>query len=167
MNLALRLGVTGWLGVLVALPVAVLIARGLERPAVLLETLSDPVAQEALWLSLWTAGVAAAVSAVTGTAVAWALVRWDVPGRRLLSALVDLPLAIHLRIRPGSFESIRTLLAGLPISDLESTGDSLACRCPRAMKMAVLAALAPRRDEVLDLDVREPSLEDVFFGVAD
>lgn len=94
MNLALRLGVTGWLGVLVALPVAVLIARGLERPAVLLETLSDPVAQEALWLSLWTAGVAAAVSAVTGTAVAWALVRWDVPGRRLLSALVDLPLAI-------------------------------------------------------------------------
>lgn len=84
-----------------------------------------------------------------------------------LRAHVDLPLAIHLRIRPGSFESIRTLLAGLPVSDLESAGESFSCRCPRAMKMTVLAALAPRRDEVVDLDVREPSLEDVFFGLAD
>jgi Cu-processing system ATP-binding protein len=80
---------------------------------------------------------------------------------------VDLPLTIHLRIRAGSFESIRALLDGLPIADVEAAGDSLRCRCPREAKMAILAALSPRRDDVLDLDVREPSLEDVFFGVAD
>ncbi len=43
---------------------------------------------------MWTAGIAAAVNAVVGTAIAWTLVRWDVPGRRLIGALVDLPLAI-------------------------------------------------------------------------
>ncbi len=80
---------------------------------------------------------------------------------------VDLPLAIHLQIRPGSIASIRALLDGLPVTDVEAAGDSLRVRCPREAKMAVLAALAPRRDDVLDLDVREPSLEDVFFGVAD
>jgi Cu-processing system ATP-binding protein len=80
---------------------------------------------------------------------------------------VDLPLTIHIRIRSGSLGSIQALLDGLPVADVESAGDSLRLRCPREAKMAVLAALTPRRDDVLDLDVREPSLEDVFFGVAD
>ena len=40
-------------------------------------------------------------------------------------------------------------------------------RCPRAQKMAVLAALAPFGARVLDLKMLEPSLEDVFFGFAD
>jgi sulfate transport system permease protein len=93
--LALRGGVVGWLSLIVALPVAVLIVRGLsEGPAAFWSAVSDPAAVDAIWLSLWTAGIAAAVNAVVGTAIAWTLVRWDVPGRRLIAALVDLPLAI-------------------------------------------------------------------------
>jgi sulfate transport system permease protein len=94
-SLALRGGVTGWLTLIVALPVAVLIVRGLEDgPEAFLTAVSDRAAIDAIWLSLWTAGIAAAVNAVVGTAIAWTLVRWDVPGRRLIAALVDLPLAI-------------------------------------------------------------------------
>lgn len=94
-GLALRGAVAGWLTLLVALPVAALVVRGLSTgPAGIWAALSDPTAQDALVLSLWTAAVAAAVNAVLGTAIAWILVRWDVPGRAALAALVDLPLAI-------------------------------------------------------------------------
>lgn len=91
----LRAGVAGYLGLLVALPVLVLIWRGLaDGPAAFWAAVSAPGAVSALVLSLWTSALAAAVNAVAGTAIAWALVRWDIPGRRLLAALVDLPLAI-------------------------------------------------------------------------
>lgn len=94
-GLLLRAGVVGWVTVLVALPVAVLVVRGLSGgPAAFLAAVSDPAAVDALVLSVWTAAIAAAVNAVVGTAIAWTLVRWDVPGRRLIGALVDLPLAI-------------------------------------------------------------------------
>lgn len=93
--LALRAGVVGWVGLLVALPVGVLAARGLAGgPEAFVAAVTHPVAVDALWRSTWTSAVAAAVNAVAGTAIAWTLVRWDVPGRRALAALVDLPLAI-------------------------------------------------------------------------
>ncbi len=91
----LRLGVVGWVGVLVALPVGVLAARGLaEGPAAFVAAVTEPAAVAALWLSAWTAALAAAVNAVVGTAIAWVLVRWEVPGRRFIAALVDLPLSV-------------------------------------------------------------------------
>jgi sulfate transport system permease protein len=49
---------------------------------------------DAIWLSLWTAVIAALLNGLMGTAIAWVLVRWEFPGRAILSALVDLPLAI-------------------------------------------------------------------------
>jgi sulfate transport system permease protein len=45
-------------------------------------------------LSFGAALVAAAVNAVFGLLVAWVLVRYRFPGRRLLGALVDLPFAL-------------------------------------------------------------------------
>ncbi len=93
--LALRAGVGLWLGLLVALPVLALGLRGLqEGPSGVWEALTAPSAKDALLLSLWASGVAAVVNGLMGTALAFALVRWQFPGRRLISALVDLPLAI-------------------------------------------------------------------------
>ncbi|MCU0935495.1 MAG: ABC transporter permease subunit, partial [Gammaproteobacteria bacterium] len=54
----------------------------------------SPVAADALARTLLTAGVMALVNAVMGTATAWILVRYQFPGRGLLSGLVDLPFAI-------------------------------------------------------------------------
>lgn len=86
---------TAWVSALVALPLLALVARGLDGgPGAALAALSEPTARDALALSLGAAGVSAAVQALSGTAIAWALVRWDFPGRGALEWLVDLPFAI-------------------------------------------------------------------------
>jgi sulfate transport system permease protein len=48
----------------------------------------------ALEVSFGTALIAAAVNVVFGTIVAWVLVRYNFPGRRVVDAMVDLPFAL-------------------------------------------------------------------------
>jgi sulfate transport system permease protein len=55
---------------------------------------SDPRVLAALKLSFGTSLIAAAVNAVMGTLVAWVLVRYEFPGRKLLDAAIDLPFAL-------------------------------------------------------------------------
>lgn len=94
-TLILRGGFGSYVTILVALPLLALAFRGLSGgPAVAWAAITAPAAVSALGLSVGTGLVAALVNGVAGTAIAWVLVRWDVPGRRLLSALVDLPLAV-------------------------------------------------------------------------
>jgi sulfate transport system permease protein len=89
------MAVFAWVAVLVALPVGVLFLRGLRHgPGAVWAAVTEPAAVDAIGLSLGTAAVATVVNAVVGTAVAWVLVRWEIPGRSVLAALVDLPLAI-------------------------------------------------------------------------
>jgi sulfate transport system permease protein len=45
-------------------------------------------------LSFGAAFVAAAINAVAGFVIAWTLVRYDFPGRRLVDALIDMPFAL-------------------------------------------------------------------------
>ena len=45
-------------------------------------------------MSFGTAFAAAAVNAVFGLIVAWVLVRYEFPGRRIVDALIDLPFAL-------------------------------------------------------------------------
>jgi sulfate transport system permease protein len=93
--LLLRGGFGTYVTVLVALPLLALVYRGLaDGPAAAWAAITAPAAVAALKLSIGTGVVAALVNGLAGTAIAWVLVRWDLPGRRLLSALVDLPLAI-------------------------------------------------------------------------
>jgi sulfate transport system permease protein len=49
---------------------------------------------KALEISFGTAIIAAAVNVVFGTIVAWVLVRYRFPGRRIIDAMVDLPFAL-------------------------------------------------------------------------
>jgi sulfate transport system permease protein len=51
-------------------------------------------AQAAYMLTFRSALIAAGFNAVFGLIVAWALVRYEFPGRRLLDALVDIPFAL-------------------------------------------------------------------------
>ncbi|CAH2408434.1 sulfate ABC transporter permease subunit CysT [Mesorhizobium escarrei] len=48
----------------------------------------------ALEISFGTAFIAASVNVVFGTIVAWVLVRYNFPGRRIVDAMVDLPFAL-------------------------------------------------------------------------
>jgi sulfate transport system permease protein len=54
----------------------------------------DPRTLAALKLSFGASFLAAGINAVFGLIVAWVLVRYDFPGRRLLDAFVDLPFAL-------------------------------------------------------------------------
>src|SRR5262245_27646768 len=55
---------------------------------------SDPRAVAAYRLSLEAAFISALINAVFGLLVAWVLVRYLFPGRRILDGLVDLPFAL-------------------------------------------------------------------------
>ena len=80
---------------------------------------------------------------------------------------MDLPLWFDVRIAAEHFDTVRAALGHLPISAIEAHDGHVSLQCRRETKMAVLEALATLDGRVLDLHVREPSLEDVFFGFSD
>lgn len=84
-----------WLFLIVLLPLATIftttVTMGWDRFVAV--GFSDR-AIAAYQLSFGTAAAAAAVNAVFGLLVAWVLVRYAFPGRRIVSALVDLPFAL-------------------------------------------------------------------------
>jgi sulfate transport system permease protein len=57
-------------------------------------TISDPLVVASYKLSLGASLIAAAINAVFGLIVAWVLVRYSFPGKRLIDSLVDLPFAL-------------------------------------------------------------------------
>ncbi len=84
-----------YLGLMIALPVAALIDKGFAKGLTSLrEALAYPGAKEAIILTLQTSAAAAIINALFGTMLAYALVRYRFRGRQLVSAIVDLPLAI-------------------------------------------------------------------------
>jgi molybdate transport system permease protein len=60
----------------------------------LLERLTEPGVFTALRLSLFSATIATAVCVVLGVPLAWILARMEFPGRRLVRALVTVPLVL-------------------------------------------------------------------------
>lgn len=92
----LSLGVTlAVLGSLVVLPLAALLVvlsrAPLERT---LDTLGAERTLAAYGLSLGASLAAALLALPAGLAIAWVLARYELPGRRLLDAIVDLPFAM-------------------------------------------------------------------------
>jgi sulfate transport system permease protein len=58
------------------------------------QTVSDPRVVASYRLSVGAALAAATVNAVFGSIVAWVLVRYRFPGKRIVDALIDLPFAL-------------------------------------------------------------------------
>ena len=95
-GLSLTLGITlSWLSILLLLPLVALFLKSFTLgPAHFVEAAFARRAIASYELSFGAALVAAAVNGVFGLLVAWVLVRYRFPGRRLLGALVDLPFAL-------------------------------------------------------------------------
>lgn len=93
-GISLGLTVT-YLSLIVLLPLCGLFIKSstMSWPA-LRETLTDPRVLAAFRLSLGAAMIAALVNVFFGAIVAWVLVRYRFPGRRLVDALIDLPFAL-------------------------------------------------------------------------
>jgi sulfate transport system permease protein len=85
----------GYVFFLVAWPVAQVVFHAFEGGlATLADTLSDPQVTNALKLSAQVALWAVAINTVFGVTVSILLVRYEFPGKRALSALIDLPLSV-------------------------------------------------------------------------
>jgi len=84
-----------WLTILLLLPLIALFVKSVTLgPAHFVEAAFSRRAIASYELSFGAALVAAAINAVFGLLVAWVLVRYRFPGRRLLGAIVDLPFAL-------------------------------------------------------------------------
>jgi tungstate/molybdate transport system permease protein len=62
--------------------------------AMLKETIKDKDVVRSIWLSIYTAGLAALISFVLGTPLAYLLARTDFTGKRLVESIIDLPIVI-------------------------------------------------------------------------
>jgi Cu-processing system ATP-binding protein len=85
---------------------------------------------------------------------------------RALREHMALPLKLELRVAESGLAAVRGAVQALALEGAVWQGQQLTARCPRDDKMRVLATLAGLGGAVLDLQMHEPSLEDVFFGLA-
>ena len=90
------LGITcTYLSLMVLLPLATVFARSADLTGdQFWNTVTDPRVVASYRVTLSASFVAAALNTVFGLLVAWVLVRYRFPGRRLLDAMVDLPFAL-------------------------------------------------------------------------
>ncbi|MDD7970981.1 sulfate ABC transporter permease subunit CysT [Roseinatronobacter alkalisoli] len=84
-----------YLTLIVLIPVLALILKGAEMgPARFWQIISSPRAVAAFQITLTAAAIATVINAVYGLLMAWVLVRYEFPGKRLLDAMMDVPFAL-------------------------------------------------------------------------
>jgi len=90
-----RVVVIAYLFLLIVWPVALVVQKTFEGGLDNLQTaLQDPSVTDALQLTVVVALWAVVINTVFGIGISLLLVRYDFPGRRVLSALIDLPLSV-------------------------------------------------------------------------
>jgi sulfate transport system permease protein len=92
----LTLGYTvSYLSLIVLIPLSAVVVRGVDQPwASFKDAVFDTRTLLAWRLTFGTAFAASLINAFFGLIVAWVLVRYDFPGRRILDALIDMPFAL-------------------------------------------------------------------------
>ncbi len=84
-----------FLVLILLLPLASIFAEALARGwRAYATSFDDPAARAALRLTLLVAAIAVPANVVFGVCAAWAIARFDFRGKTLLTALIDLPLAV-------------------------------------------------------------------------
>ncbi|MFG1346091.1 sulfate ABC transporter permease subunit CysT [Xanthobacter autotrophicus DSM 431] len=92
----LSLGVTLlYLALIVLLPIGALLLKAADVGFLgYIAILTSPRTLASFQVTLTTAAIAALFNAVYGLGLAWVLVRYEFPGKRLLDAMVDVPFAL-------------------------------------------------------------------------
>ncbi|MGN0483146.1 MAG: sulfate ABC transporter permease subunit CysT [Lachnospiraceae bacterium] len=92
----LSMGITiSMLSVIVLIPLATLViyTAGLQ-PKEIWEIITSKRVLASFYVSFTTAFVATVINAVMGLMTAWVLVRYDIPGRKILDGMIELPFAL-------------------------------------------------------------------------
>jgi sulfate transport system permease protein len=85
----------GFVTVLLLFPLFVVFAEAFrDGISGYLASFNDPAAWQAIKLTLIAAGIAVPLNLVFGVAAAWAITKFDFPGKSVLISLIDLPFAI-------------------------------------------------------------------------
>jgi len=93
-GLALGYSLT-YLSLIVLIPLAALLLRPVELGLDgFLAAVTEPRVLASLRLSFGAALIAAAINAIFGLLIAWVLVRYEFPGKRVIDAIIDLPFAL-------------------------------------------------------------------------
>jgi sulfate transport system permease protein len=94
-RLLLRTVVVAYLVLLVAWPVALVVVNTFQDGFVhMAEALADPVVRNALRLTVVVALSAVVINLLFGVTISLLLVRYEFPGKRALSAMIDVPLSV-------------------------------------------------------------------------
>lgn len=96
-----------YLSLIVLIPLASLAIRSAQLDAhAFWATVTSPRVLASFRLTFGAAFAAAVVNSVFGVVVAWVLVRYSFPGKRLLDALVDLPFALPTAVAGITLTSV-------------------------------------------------------------
>ena len=92
----LAFGVVGlWLSVIVLLPLTAVLAKSLDGGlGAFADAVTSRQAVSALRFTIGVSLLVTALNALSGTIIAWVLVRDDFPGKRIVNALIDMPFAL-------------------------------------------------------------------------
>jgi sulfate/thiosulfate transport system permease protein len=84
-----------YLSIVALIPLAAVVSRSLDLGVdSFWEAVTNEQAVAALRLTLITSVIVVAINAVTGTLIAWVLVRDEFPGKNIVNSLIDLPFAL-------------------------------------------------------------------------
>ena len=84
-----------YLTLIVLIPVLALVMKGAEiGPSRFWAIISSPRAVAAFQITITAAAIATVFNALYGLLMAWVLVRYEFPGKRILDALMDVPFAL-------------------------------------------------------------------------
>lgn len=85
----------GYMALMLILPVsALLLKASTEKPADFWRIATSPIALSTYDVTFVTALIAALINGVFGVLIAWVLVRYDFPFKRIIDAAIDLPFAL-------------------------------------------------------------------------
>lgn len=92
----LTLGITGtMLSLIVLIPLASVMVSALKlRPAEFWSLITKPTVRHAFATSIGCSFIAALINSVFGVIIAWVLVRYEFPGKRILDGCIELPFAL-------------------------------------------------------------------------
>lgn len=84
-----------YLAFMLLIPTFLMLLKAIkEGPVKFWEVATSPIALSAYDVTFVTALIAAVINGVFGTLIAWVLVRYTFPGKRILAGVVDLPFAL-------------------------------------------------------------------------
>ena len=96
-----------YMSLLVLIPLAAILLKSATlSPAEFFAAAWTPRAQSAYALTLGTSLIAALVNIPLGVLIAWVLVRYAFPGKRILDAIIDLPFALPTAVAGLVYSSL-------------------------------------------------------------